>query len=139
MTDTLDIKIRLAQNEEGPVVQELVAQVFSMVGYMPEFDNIFPNWLVAEIAGEIVATINIRLSNPFSSVEMLAFKPDLDRKIHIVSGKLLIDSARALCAANGSSMISSMIPDDMPGYLRVSQKKGYVTGNHGTIVFGRIR
>jgi hypothetical protein len=134
-----DIKVRLATNEEAPIVENLVSEIFEMGDWSPKFENIFPNWLVAEIAGEIVGTVNMRVSNPFTSVEMLAMDPTLTMRERVSVVALLTDSARALAAGNGSVAVSSMIPDDMSEYLEASKRRGYVAGNHGTIVFGRIK
>jgi len=134
-----DLKVRLAQNSEAQIVANLVSEVFHMGDWQPEFTEIYPDWLVAEIAGEVVGTINVRLAKPFSSVEMLSIDPTLTPRERGSVASLLTDSARAIAAGNGSIAVSSMIPDDMESYLRVAQRRGYVVGNHGSIVFGRIK
>jgi len=134
-----DIKVRLAQDSEASIVANLVSEIFHMGGWFPKFETVFPYWLVAEIAGEIVGTINIRLSLPFSSVEMQAIDPNLSPfdKARVVH--MLTDSAMVICAASGSEAVSSMIPEDQPGYLKTAKKKGYVVGSKGWMVFGRSK
>jgi len=134
-----DVKVRLAQNDEAQIVANLVSEIFDMGGWVPEFEKVYPDWLVAEIAGEIVGAINIRLSRPFSSVEMLSMDPTLTPRERGSVTSLLTDSARAIAAGNGSVAVSSMIPDSMESYLKVAERRGYVVGNHGSIVFGRIK
>lgn len=134
-----DVKVRLAQDSEREIVANLVSEIFHMGDWRLEFKSIFPHWLVAEIAGEIVGTINMRISMPISSVEMLAMDPKLRRRERVEVTSMLIDTARTICAASGSEAVSSMIPDDMKSYLRLAERRGYVVGNHGAIVLGRIR
>ena len=134
-----DIKVRLAKDDEAQIVGNLVAEIFQMGDWQPEWKTVFPHWLVAEIAGEIVGTINMRISQPFSSVEMLAIDPLLDKVDRMRVTAMLTDSAQAIVAATGAEAVSSMIPDSMESYLKIAKRKGYVVGNHGSIVFGRTR
>ncbi len=134
-----DIKVRMAQDVEAPIVSNLVSEIFDMGGWMPEFEKVFPYWLVAEIAGEIVGTVNLRISLPITSIELLSLDPRLGKKDRSMVGKMLIDSAMALASASGATVISSMIPDDLASYLEVALNRGYKIGAHGSIVFGRIK
>ncbi len=134
-----DVKVRLAQDSEKEIVANLVSEVFYAGDWKFEFKSVFPYWLVAEIAGEIVGTINIRISVPISSVEMLVMDPKLNQRERGEVMLMLTDSAMALCAASGAEMISSMISDDTESFLKVAKHRGYVVGDHGSIVFGRIR
>ena len=86
-----------------------------------------------------MGTINLRISLPVSSVEMLSIDPKLDRRERGTVASMLTDSAVVICAASGASMVSSMIPDSLESYLKVAKHRGYVVGNHGSIVFGRTR
>ncbi len=135
---TPDVKVRLATNEEAPIVENLVAEIFHMGGWMPKFENIFPHWLVAEIAGEIVGTINLRLSNPISTAELMAMESGLNLRERTDVAFMLLDTARALAAAHGAAAISAIVPDEMESYLEALLDRGYVVGGHGKIVFGRM-
>jgi hypothetical protein len=134
-----DVKVRLAQDSEKEIVANLVSEIFQMNDWELEFKSVFPHWLVAEIAGEIVGTINMRISMPISSVEMLVMDPKLTRRERGEVASMLTDSAMAICGAAGAEAVSSMIPDDMKSYLKVAKRRGYIVGNQGSIVFGRIR
>ncbi len=134
-----DVKVRLAQDSEREIVANLVSEIFHMGDWQLEFKSVFPHWWVAEIAGEIVGTINMRISMPISSVEMLAMDPKLTRRERGEVASMLTDAAMATCGAAGAEAVSSMIPDDMKSYLKVAKRRGYIVGNQGSIVFGRIR
>jgi hypothetical protein len=134
-----DIKVRLALDEEAPAVELLVANIFDMKGWDLKFEKIFPHWLVAEIAGEIVGTINVRLSHPISSIEMLAMDLKLSKIERSTVTMLLLDSAMVIAGAFGAEGISSMIPDTMESYREVMEDKGYVIGSQGSIIFGKMR
>jgi len=134
-----DVKVRLAQNDEAPIVANLFAEIFHMGDWQPEFKTVFPHWLVAEIAGEIVGTINVRISLPISSIEMLAMDPKLRKVERSTVTLMLLDTALAICGASGAEGISAMIPDELESYLEVVKDHGYEVGSHGVMVFGRIR
>jgi hypothetical protein len=134
-----DVKVRLAQDSEAEIVASLVSEIFQMGDWELPFESVYPYWLVAEIAGEIVGAINIRLSMPISSVEMLSIDPKLGMRERGSVASVLTDSAMAICAAHGAAGVSSMIPDSMGEYLKVAERRGYVVGNHGSIIFGRAR
>lgn len=133
------VKVRMAQDDEASVVANLVSEIFDMDGWMPEFERIFPYWLVAEIAGEVVGTINIRVSLPVSSIEMLAMDPTLTTVERHTVTFMLLDSAVACCGASGATVISSMVPDNLESYKEVLLERYAQVGNHGSILFGRIK
>ncbi len=134
-----DIKVRLAQDNEASLVKELFDEVFYMGDWHPEFKTVFPYWLVAEIAGEIVGTINIRLSMPISSIEMLAMRPELGKIERTRVTAMLLDCAIVICGASGSEGVSSMIPDELGSYRDYLESRDHEVGSHGCIMFGRIR
>jgi hypothetical protein len=134
-----DVKVRLAQDSEGEIVARLFDEIFHMGDWQPSFDKVFPHWLVAEIAGEIVGTINIRISLPISSVEMLALDPSLSHVAKSTVTIMLLDTALTICASAGAEGVSSMIPTGLDSYLEVVKDHGYQIGSEGVIVFGRIR
>jgi hypothetical protein len=134
-----DIKVRMAQNDEASVVSNLVSEIFNMGGWMPEFEIIFPYWLLAEISGEVVGTVNLRISLPVSSIEMLAMDPTLTHIDRTRVAMMLIDSAITCCGAAGSAVFSCMIPDEMQSYKDVLMDRGMEMGAHGSILFGRIK
>jgi len=134
-----DIKVRLAQNDEAEIVQALFDDVFQMGDWNPTFEAIFPHWLVAEIAGEVVGTINIRISMPISSIEFLSIDPKLRLVDRTRVTRMLLDSAIAICGASGSQGVSSMIPDELESYREMLEDCGHQIGSHGVMVVGRIR
>jgi hypothetical protein len=134
-----DVKVRLAQDSEGEIVAGLFDDIFHMGDWHPSFEKVFPHWLVAEIAGEIVGTINVRISLPISSIEMLAMEPGLSHVEKSTVTIMLLDTALCICGAAGAEGVSSMIPDGLDSYLEVVKDHGYEIGSEGVIVFGRIR
>jgi len=135
----IDAKVRLAQNSESEIVAALVEPHFQMGGWELDFSAIFPYWLVAEIAGEVVGAVNIRISIPLSSIEMLVVKDELDGDERREVVPMLIDAAMTICAAHGASGASTMVSDENAGFLKSLEQNGYVVGNRGSTVFGRIR
>jgi len=134
-----DVKVRMAQDDEREHVASLVSKNFRFHDWELSFKSVFPYWLVAEIAGEIVGTINIRISVPISSVEFLSMSDTLSHRERGVVAAMLTDSAQVLCAAAGAEGVSSMIPFEMESYLKVAERRGYIVGARGSIVFGRVR
>jgi len=134
-----DIKVRMANDDEAEIVSNLVSEIFDMGGWMPKFETVFPYWLVAEIAGEIVGTINIRIALPISSVELLSIDPVLGKIERSRVFSMLLDSAYACCGAAGAEAVSSMIPDELPSYQKVLEDRNVMVGGHGAIMFGRLR
>jgi hypothetical protein len=129
----------MAQDDERDVVSNLVSEIFNMGGWMPEFETVFPYWLVAEISGEVVGTINLRISLPVSSIEMLAMDPTLTTIERQTVSMMLIDSAITCCGAAGATVFSCMIPEAMQSYQEVLIDRGMEIGGQGAILFGRIR
>ena len=134
-----DVKVRMAQDDDVKAVQGLLDEIVDIGGWRPTLDKIFPYWLVAEMAGEIVGIINLRISMPFSSVELLSIDSRVTQRERGEILLMLTDSAMAIAASAGSQAVTSMIPDEMESYLKVAQHRGYQSVGKGTIVLGRIR
>lgn len=133
-----DIKVRMAQNDENEIVANLVSEIFDMGGWMPTFGTVFPYWLVAEVAGEIVGTVNMRVSLPVSSIELLAIDPLLGHIDRARVTRMLLESAICCCGAAGATVVSSMVPDEMESYRKILEKHNVEVGGHGVIMFGRL-
>jgi hypothetical protein len=116
-----------------------VSEIFNMGGWMPEFETVFPYRQVAEISGEVVGTVNLRISLPVSSVEMLAMDPTLTTVERSTVTLMLLDSAMACCAAAGATVFSGMVPDNLGSYQQVLEDRGMQVGAQGSILFGRLR
>ena len=134
-----DVKVRLAQDDEARVVANLVSEIFDMDGWMPEFEHVFPHWLVAEIAGEVVATLNIRIALPISTIELLAVDPLLNKLERATVVVMLLDTAVTICAAAGSTAFTGMIPDHLGSYRQVVEDKGWTEMAHGAMMITRLR
>ena len=133
-----DVKVRMAQDSEAPIVAALVNDYFKFEDWKLKFERVFPYWLVAEVAGEIVGTINIRISVPVSTAEMLMVDPRFERDDRRIIALLLADSATVICAAEGAEAMSAMITDEMGSFLDYSKENGGVVGGRGSLMFRRI-
>jgi hypothetical protein len=134
-----DIKVRMAQDSEASIVAGLVKPHFQFVGWDLKFETVFPYWLVAEVAGEIVGTINIRISVPISTAEMLVVKPGFERDERRMIALLLADSATVICLEHGAEAMSAMVFDEMGSFVDYCKENGGMVGGHGSILFRRVR
>jgi hypothetical protein len=134
----MDIKVRLAQDSEKEIVAGLVNEYFRIGDWKLKFESVFPYWLVAEVAGEIVGTINIRISVPVSTAEMLMVKPEFDRPQRREIANLLIDAATVICGGHGAEAISAMVGEEMGSFVDFCRDIGGVDGGRGNILFRRI-
>lgn len=133
-----DIKVRLARDDEGHIVERLVSEIW-FVDMDLDFSKVFPYWLLAEISGVPVGAINVRHSLPLWSVEMLSIDSSLSKRHRGAVVIMLINSANALAKGSGADGITGVIPDDMPGYKRVAERREYQEIAHGSLMLGRLR
>lgn len=134
-----DITVRIARNDEGGIVRDLAAEIgVSYEDWEIDWSDIFPYWLVAECEGRIIGAINIRISKPFASVEMLSLASDLTKKVRGVATDMLVAAAKTVVAQYGSQAICGLIPDELASYRRVAERRGYVPMAHGHMMLGRL-
>ncbi len=134
-----DIKVRLARDDEAQVVANLVAEIWHVPGMDLEFSRVFPYWLLAEIAGDPVGTINVRHSLPLWSVEMLSIDPLISKRHRGAVARMLTSSAMAMALSDGAQGVVGLIPDDMESYKKVAERREYQEIAHGSLMLGRLR
>jgi hypothetical protein len=135
----MDIKVRMAQDSEREIVAKLVNDLLLFEDWKLKFESVFPYWLVAEVAGEIVGTINIRISVPVSTAEMLVVKPGFERPERRAIALMLADAATTICAAAGAEAMSALITDKMGSFIDYSKENGGIIGDRGNLMFRRIQ
>lgn len=126
------LRIRLARNEDGEEVRDLVVSAGFYVPKAVPWDDIFPNWLVAEHEEKIVGCIQVALSKPYGYLEFLSIKPGLTHKLKALVVRDLVVSGAGTLKMGGASVASGMIPFELKDYKALLKKHGCVvcaTGN----------
>jgi len=136
-----EIIIRMAKNDDGDAVAALMkkADFFQWDEWEIDWHDLEPNWLAAEIDGELVGVIQVVPARPIGRVEVLTIDPDLStiRKYRIM--KALTQHAMAVVKMYGAQAVSGIIPYRYKDYLHGSQKRGWWEEiDSGAIVMGRL-
>lgn len=124
------MKIRLAENEDGPRVRQLVAEAQADIEGL-DWSSIYPHWIVAEKDGKIAGCINVAVSKPIGRLDFLAVDPALRPHARGKVVRALINQGLATLTHVGCSASVSQIPFGLQAYKKVLKR------HFGAIVIGQ--
>ncbi len=128
--------IRLATNEDGPRIEDLVS---GQTGAGLDWTDIYPYWLVAEKGGIIVGCLNVALSKPVARLDLLAIDPALSSHARGKTVRGLIMQGIATCKANGAGAILSVVPFELRAYKRILKKHfNALVAGQGNMIIARL-
>ena len=124
------MKIRLAQDSDGPRIGELArASGFGVDGI--DWGSVHPFWLAAELDGRVIGAIQIILSKPIGWLEMLSLDPDLSHREQAIAVKALVERGLIALKHFGAQLAMGVVPSEMAGYERILEKRGAVDTGSG--------
>lgn len=124
------MKIRLAQDDDGPRIGELArASGFGVEGI--DWSSVHPHWLVAERDGAVIGAIQIILARPIGWLEMLSLDPDLSHRDQAMAVKALVERGTIALKHFGAQLAMGVVPSEMVGYQRILEKRGAVDTGSG--------
>ena len=134
-----EITVRLAENVEGPIVGYLLLlNGFVFEDWEIDWSDIHPYWLAALVEDRIEGVIQVCPSKPVGWLEYLAVHPRHGKRMKARLTQDLIAMGRAFLKAQGSQGASGVIPEDMPSYRAVAEKRGWRSISTGDVMFARL-
>ena len=131
------MKIRLAQNEDGPRIGELAkASGFGVEGI--DWSSVHPFWLVVERDEEVIGAIQIILSKPIGWLEMLSLDPDLTHREQAMAVKTLVERGLISLRAFGAQVARGTVPFKLGGYKRILERRGAIVTGSGHVITKRL-
>lgn len=131
----MTIKIRLAQNEDGPRIGELARQT----GFSIDLDwsEVHPFWLVAEDE-KIIGALQIILAKPIGWLEMLVLDPDLTPLARARVVKRLASAGMTALKRFGAQIVMFSVPFEEKAYKKALKKRGAVVTSSGNVLAKRL-
>src|SRR5258705_5858031 len=104
-----DYEIRIAQDSEGPKIEEL-ATVCGFVIPGMDWSEVFPYWLTAWRGEVLLAAIQVLPGKPVGRMEILLSRPDLEPmdKARVI-GEILETGMETL-GKMGAKFVSGLVP-----------------------------
>lgn len=134
------VTIRMALNEDGPVVGALVEQLLDGVDLGDvDWSKVNPNWLVAVWEDRIVGCIQVVLGHPFGCLEFMAVEPGLPSRVKTMAVKGLVYTGASTLVYAGCQFAAGMVPFEMKSYLKVLKKRGAVPAFKGQTFLKRLQ
>lgn len=136
----MKVEVRFAKDEDGARIGEIAqARGFGFHDAPFDWSRVAPYWLVAEIAGEIAAAIQILVALPVARIDFLLVVPGLPQKRRGAVVKTITDAALSVCQRFGAQEVSSTIDEKLDSYLRVAQRRGWEAYGTAWLVRRRLR
>ena len=133
----MKINVRLAQNEDGDTIHDLLhSDGLNLEGL--DWHDIYPHWLVAEMGGGIVGCIQVLLGKPVGFIEFMATAKVLSHRDRAGVAQALYDQSLAALKTYGAQMIAGTIPLEMKAWKRVVKRRGGIVLSTGNTLIKRI-
>ena len=135
-----EVVIRMAKNDDGDRIAELMEKVgfFQWENWRIDWHDIEPNWIAAEIDGDVVGVIQVVPAKPIGRIECLTVEPDLSLMMKYRVVKMLTSHAVATVKMYGAQVVSSMIPWRYEDYLHGALNRGWIEFDSGAMVGKRL-
>ena len=126
------MKIRIAQNEDGPRIGELAKQSgFTVDGL--DWSEVHPFWLVAEDE-KIIGALQIILAKPIGWLEMLVLDPELTELARARVVKQLASAGMTALKGFGAQLVMFSVPYEEKSYKKALKKRGAVVTSSGNVL-----
>ena len=126
--------IRLARNEDGPRISDLVFQPLDL-----DWSDVYPYWLVYEKDGDIVGCLNVSLSKPIGRLDFLGLDDSLNSHARGKVVRELVFQGIATLKADGSQACLSVIPFELKSYKRILKKHfNAIVAGQGNMIMKRL-
>lgn len=133
-TSTKTVTCRLAQADEGPLLQRLMRQAAGPLWDWLDWSRISPGWLIAEYQGEPVGCIMVLVGAPFCRIEMLCIVPSVSKRLRSMIARELVYTALAVGQAQGSTAATAMVGWSNDQWLKIWQRRGAIPYAEGVFL-----
>lgn len=134
-----DVTVRLAQNEDGPVIAELVKNApLEFEGWEPDWSKVHPHWLIADYQGKPMGCIQLCYGRPFFRVEILGIRAEAPKRLRVFVLQKIADECIKIASAYGASAVCAVIPFELAMYRRVAKRRGWGTVATGNMIMMRV-
>ncbi len=131
------IKIRIAQNSDGKIIEHLVKSSGFDIKDI-DWNDVYPYWLVADLNGEVIGCIQTCISKPIGRLEMLAVIEDLNPVLRSIVVKSLLYAGGATLKAAGAQIAMSMIEFGSQSFKKLLKRRGCVVVGQGNMIAKRL-
>ena len=127
-----NIQIRMAKAKDEPRLADLV----DFTGLPPvNWEGAHPNWIVAEVDGEIVGTIQIALARPVGHAEFLNVDLGLTGRERFWVSLKLSKAAEYALKSTGSDFLTAVVRFENKGFKKLLKKHfGGRVVNQGNVI-----
>ena len=134
------VTVRMAKNDDGPDVEALIEKLgwFEWSNWKIDWNDLEPNWLVAEHAGRFVGCIQVCPARPIGRIEILCVDPELRLIMRYLVTRELTNHAVGVVKMYGAQAVCSTIPWRYGDYLHGAQNRGWEAIDNGSMIMKRL-
>ena len=131
------VKIRLATNEMGPHIRDVLAENGIE---LPEakWDAVFPTWLIATVEDEVIGCCQVLLAKPVGFVEFLFVRPSVGFKLRAIAVRKLIIQGLATLYHGGCQYCGGVVSRNNEKFHGVLEKLNFVQAGNATVMLKRL-
>lgn len=117
------ITVRIAKNEQSPLIVKLVKQAGFLIDGI-DWSDIEPYWLLAQCNDKPIGCMQVLPGKPIGHLEMLAIAPFLNHIERAQTVWRLLYTGATTLQRTGASMACGTIPFKLKAYKKLLKKRG---------------
>ena len=131
------VTVRMAKNEEGDTIKGFAFEV-GFVDKDIDWSNIEPYWLVAEMEGMVIGTIQVCPSRPIGRLEVLYVIPEVKNELRRIAVTMLMMTGIQTLRENGAQLVGGLVDLENKSFEKFLETRGASTALTGKLMIWRI-
>lgn len=118
------VEIRLAVNESGPSIAEVLKE--NGIAFGADWSNVFPHWLIATVDEHVIGCCQVLPSQPVGYVEFLFVRPTAPFKLKAIALRKLIVQSMSTLSMAGCQYVGGVVGQKNAKFADVIEKLQFV-------------
>ena len=128
------LRLAIAEPEHGPEIARLIGADHLEL----DWSNLGGQWVVVMRGERIAACAQVLPGRPIGQIEHMGLAEDLTPRERAEAVSMVISQCSMLLTMAGCGVVMTTVPDDLPGYKRVLERRGAVAFRKGDVMMKRL-
>lgn len=128
------LELRIAEPEHGPQIARLIGA--DHLGL--DWSNLGGQWIVVLKDDQVAGCAQALPGKPIGQIEHMGLADWLTARERAEAVSMVISQCSMLLTMAGCGVVMTTVPDNLPGYKRVLERRGAVAFRRGDVMMKRL-